>query len=295
VNPDALESDCAALVAAGSLAEEALALHREALAIVEQGWHSQSGSAATDALRRQCGEAAELVTALHDATGDFRALRDTAEYGVDASTAEPYNRLSDRPPAQFDTAEPFIFGGAPAPAPAPALPPPPVPAPAPAWTPGTAGPPLPDLGGALVGLVAQIADAVSSISAEEAAGLETTLPTDPPNEPRTEPRTEQPAESPAAPPEQESPTLPPVSPPVQFVGPTAPPDSAAPSIAAPPPLLAAERPPDPPPEPRPASPPAPEVPTAPVAPALEQPPGQSPEDPKTPCEIAADALPQVGQ
>jgi hypothetical protein len=293
VNPEALESDCAALVAAGSLAEEALALHRDALAIVEQGWHSQSGSAATDALRRQCGEAAELVTALHDATGDCRALRDTAEYGVDASTAEPYNRLSDRPPAQFDTAEPFIFGGAAAPA--PALPPVPPPAPAPAWTPGTAGPPLPDLGGALVGLVAQIADAVSSISAEEAAGLETTLPTDPPTEPRTEPRTEQPAESPAAPPEPESPTLPPVSPPVQFVGPTAPPDSAAPPIAAPPPLLAAERPPDPPPEPRPASPPAPEVPTAPVAPALEQPPEQAPEDPKTPCETAADALPQVGQ
>ena len=79
MNPEALEFDCAALVAAGSLAEEALALHREALAIVEQGWHSQSGSAATDVLRRQCGEAAELVTALHDATGDFRALRDAAE------------------------------------------------------------------------------------------------------------------------------------------------------------------------------------------------------------------------
>ena len=293
MNPEALESDCAALAAAGSLAEEALALHREALGLVEQGWHSQSGSAATDALRRQCGEAAELVTALHDATGDFRALRDVAEYGVDASTAQPYNRLSDRPPAQFDTAEPFFFGGAPAPAPAPApVPvsppvPPPAPPPAPAWTPGTAGPPLPDLGGALVGLVAQIADAVSLISAEEGAGLEVTPPTDPPAEP------------PAALPQPESPALPPVSPPVQFVGPTAPPDSAAPPIAAPPPLLAAERPPDPPPEPRPDPPPAPEVPAAPVAPALEQPPEplpeQSPEDPKTPCEIAADALPQVGQ
>jgi hypothetical protein len=255
------------LAAAGSLAEEALALHREALAIVEQGWHSQSGSAATDALRCQCGEAAELVTALHDATGDFRVLRDTAQYGVDASTAEPYNRLGDRPPAQFETAEPFIFAGAPPPAPAP----PPVPPPA--WTTGTAGPSLPDLGGALVGLVAQIADAVSLISADEGAGLETTLPTDPPSESTTEP----PTESPAAPPEPESPALPPVGPPVQFVGPSAPPDSTA-----------AERPPDPPPEPQPASPPAPEVPTAPLPEPL-------PEDPKTPCEIAADALPQVGR
>ena len=291
MNPEALESDCVALAAAGSLAEEALALHREALAIVEQGWHSQSGSAATDALRRQCGEAAELVTALHDATGDFRALRDVAEYGVDASIAEPYNRLSDRPPAQFGTAEPFIFGGAPVPAPAPLPPPVPPPAPVPAWTPGTAGPPLPDLGGALAGLVAQIADAVSLISADGGAGLESSLPTDPPTDP--------PAEPPAALPQPESPALPPVSPPVQFVGPTAPPDSAAPPIAAPPPLLAAERPPDPPPEPGPDSTPAPEVPAAPVAPALEQPPEpppeQSPEDPKTPCEIAADALPQVGQ
>jgi hypothetical protein len=289
VNPEALESDCAALIAAGSLAEEALALHREALAIVEQGWHSQSGSAATDALRRQCGEAAELVTALHDATGDFRALRDTAEYGVEASIAEPYNRLSDRPPAQFDTAEPFILAGAPVPPPGPVPPPP-----APAWTTGTAGPPLPDVGGALVGLVAQIVDAVSSISVEEGAGLETSLPTEPPADPPTEP----PAESPAAPPEPESPALPAVSPPVQFVGPSAPPESPAlpPPIAAPPPLLAAERPPDPPPEPRPASPPAPEVPTVPLPePPPEQPPEQPPEDPKTPCEIAADALPQVGQ
>lgn len=295
MNPEALEIDCAALVAAGSLAEEALALHREALAIVEQGWHSQSGSAATDVLRRQCGEAAELVTALHDATGDFRALRDAAEYGVDASTAQPYNRLSDRPPAQFETAEPFFFGAAPAPAPAPVPVSPPVPPPAPAWTTGTTGPPLPDLGGALVGLVAQIADAVSLISAEEGAGLEATPPTEPPAEPATgsstESPTEPPAESPAAPPEPESPALPPVgppvSPPVQFVGPSAPPDSA------PPPLLAAERPPDPPPEPRPASPPAAEVPTAPLPePPIPEPPAP---DPKTPCEIAADALPQVGR
>jgi hypothetical protein len=291
VNPEALEFDCAALVAAGSLAEEALALHREALAIVEQGWHSQSGSAATDVLRRQCGEAAELVTALHDATGDFRALRDAAEYGVDASTAQPYTRLSDRPPAQFETAEPFFFGAAPAPAPVPVSPP--VPPPAPAWTTGTTGPPLPDLGGALVGLVAQIADAVSLTSAEEGAGLEATPPTEPPAEPATESSTEPPTESPAVPPEPESPALPPVSPPVQFVGPPAPPDSAPPTIAAPPPLLAAERPPDPPPEPRPASPPAAEVPTAPLPePPLPEPPAQ---DPETPCEIAADALPQVGR
>ena len=291
MNPEALEFDCAALVAAGSLAEEALALHREALAIVEQGWHSQSGSAATDVLRRQCGEAAELVTALHDATGDFRALRDAAEYGVDASTAQPYTRLSDRPPAQFETAEPFFFGAAPAPAPVPVSPP--VPPPAPAWTTGTTGPPLPDLGGALVGLVAQIADAVSLTSAEEGAGLEATPPTEPPAEPATESSTEPPTESPAVPPEPESPALPPVSPPVQFVGPPAPPDSAPPTIAAPPPLLAAERPPDPPPEPRPASPPAAEVPTAPLPePPLPEPPAQ---DPETPCEIAADALPQVGR
>ena len=279
MNPEALEADCAALAAAGSLAEEALALHREALAILEQGWHSQSGSAATDALRRQCGEAAELVTAVHDATGDFRALRDAAEYGVATSTDQPYNRLNDRPPAQFDTAEPFLFGGAAAaPVPAPMQPMPPVappPPPSPAWTPSTAAPPLPDLGGALVGLVAQIADAVSSISADEGAGLETELPTEPPTESPTESPTGPPTESPAAPPKPEFPAGPPVSPPV---------------IAAPP-LLAAERPPDPPPETRPDSPPAPEVPAAPVAPALEQP----PEDPKTPCEIAADALPQVGQ
>lgn len=177
MNPEALDADCAALAAAGSVAEEALALHCEALAILEQGWHSQSGSAATDVLRRQCGEAAELVTALHDATGDFRALRDAAEYGAVASTAEPYNRLNDRPSAQFETAEPFFFGGAAAPVP------PQVPPPAPAWTPGTAVPPLPDLGGALVGLVAQIADAVSSLSAEEGADLGTAEP--PPEDPKT--------------------------------------------------------------------------------------------------------------
>ena len=279
MNPEALDADCAALAAAGSVAEEALALHCEALAILEQGWHSQSGSAATDVLRRQCGEAAELVTALHDATGDFRALRDAAEYGAVASTAEPYNRLSDRPPTQFETAEPFFFGGAAAPVP------PPVPPPAPVWTPATAVPPLPDLGGALVGLVAQIAEAVSLISVEEGADLGTAEST----AQRTDPPTDPPPI--AAPPKPESPAVPPVSPPVQFVGPSAPPEPAPPPIAAPPPLLAAERPPDPPPEPRPASPPAPEVPAAPPEPPPEPP----PEDPKTPCEIAADALPQVGK
>lgn len=268
MNPEALDADCAALAAAGSLAEEALALHRDALAILEQGWHSQSGSAATDALRRQCGQAAELVTALHDATGEFRQLRDAAEAGMPAPADQFSTRLSDRLPAQFEAAQPVPFGNTAAPAPPPAA----AWTPGPAWTPAAAGPQFPDLGSTLVGLVAQIADTLNLAPAEE-AGEAVQRGSAPP--------TEAPTEAPPAPP----------SPPVHAAGPPAQPDP----VLAPSPLLAAERPPDPPepaPEPRPDPAPGPEIPAVPVAPVPEPAP---PEDPQTPCEIAADALPQVGQ
>jgi acetylglutamate kinase len=106
VNAEALDADGAALAAAGSLAAEALALHRDALALLDEGWRSQSGSTATDLLRQQCGEGAELVAALRDAAAECRALCDAAEYPVTAVDDQAFSRLGDRPAARFGTPDP---------------------------------------------------------------------------------------------------------------------------------------------------------------------------------------------
>lgn len=323
VNAEALDADGAALAAAGSLAEEALALHRDALTLLDDGWRSQSGSAATDLLRLQCGEGAELVAALHDAAAECRALCDAAEYPVGAVADQTFSRIGDRPAARFGAPDPTAFGSiaAPSPQPPPAWTPTPVPAsalpavPAPAAplpaAPALAvpSPALPDLGGALVGLVAQIADAMSLESAGDSVdpGDNADLATEAATEAASEAATGQrpsadeperpapplpatpspPSATPSPPPATASPPpatpqVPAVDPPVLL--PITPADQLQPAPPLPPPdppLLAAERPPDPPADP--------------VAPPAEDIPEQAPAgNPDTPCEIAADALPQVG-
>lgn len=287
MNPDELEADAAALDAAGSAAEEALGLHRQALAILGDGWRGQSGCAATDLLRHQCGEAADLVAALHGSAGELRALRDTL---VDARTGigpigdgrGPF-RLADRPGPQFAVSSPGL-------SPVPSVPPAPQAAaaapcpPAGAWPSIPSLPPLPGLGGALGGLVAGIAQAVGTMA--------DSVPLDAPPETRTD----------QPPPNRMEPAPPPaaarVGGPNRFVAqPLSPPPAALPLPTPAPvpdlPLLAAEVPPPPTgvaeaqPEPQ----PAPEVAAPPAAPAAPDP---AP-DPRTPCEIAADELPQVGQ
>lgn len=272
-----LDSDAAMLAAAGSVAEEALALHRDALSLLTDGWCSQSGSAATDLLRRQCGGGAELVTALHGAAAELRSLRDSLEEmgphpdpsvgradGDQPPFAQSSARLDDRPAPQFELpASPPVYGTAP-----------PAPQAGPAWPLGAGLAALPSLGAGLVGLIAQIGDALSPDSAAPA-------PADDPAviKSRADEMVATPIGTAAEPPR--TPVLPPVAAPVERISEPATripvPESPPPP---PPQLLAAERPPEPA-----VSAPDPIPPDA--APAAAE--------ARTPCEIAADELPQVGQ
>ena len=272
---DSLGADSAALSAAAAAAEDALCLQREALAVLAEGWGGESGSSAVDLLQQQCAEGLGVMTELQRVAGQMSA-------GTSAGTSALWGRLADgsgpgafqapvpaAPPHQPQVAPPFQT----APLPAPALP---------AWTPS--GMALPDIGGALMGLVAQIADSLGSglssgTPVDAALGVP---PEDDPAGPAAAPQHDSPvAATPvAAPPPAEPLTAQPAAPPVAqpVAQPVEPP--AAPVETAvtpdPVPLLSAELPPP--------------VGTPPLTVNTESVP-----EPATPCEIAADELPQVGR
>ena len=272
---EALGADCVALDAAAAAAQDALCLQREALAVLVEAWGGESGSAAADLIRRQCAEGADVVAELQRASGDVALRRDRLADGSD--------------PGMFDVgAARGEAAGMPA---APAVPPAqPVPPPAPgAWAP--AGMPLaagPDVGGTLAALVAQFAELIGSgvdLPAEESieepieglVGESVREPAEAAGQPR-EPSAvgqPQPVQSPAQPPPAPVavPTLPPAVMPQQESSvpqQESPRDAAMAASPEPEPLLAAEVP-------------------APVQRAADPVP-----DPPTPCEIAADELPEVG-
>ena len=315
--------DSAALAAAADAAEEALACHRDALTALAEGWRSETGSSATDLLHRQCAEATDIVAALRRAATELTLLNDGCVDPAGRTTAD--RSTADRPMAQA-TSEPVgnpVSGYAGAVPALPHDPPAVVPAEAAASAPWAAQaaagpwvaaptssplapanvlpsgsvPALPDLGGALVGLVAQIAQTLGSYADIPGAGA-----------------VEGPAETPPSPIEPER--LPPDPPVKASAVPASLPDSAVPKSAAPQPLppnqipvapppelLAAERPPDPAvpvepavptePTPPPVAAAAPQVPPSPVADVGASPAAAA--DAKTPCEIAADELAKVGE
>ena len=265
-----LDADSAALSAAGAAAEEALSLHRQALAMLEEGWQSESGTAATDLIRRQCAWAAELVDALHGVAAELRELRDAVDpLGPGVEDEQRYHAIT----ARFDDrAEPRFQAPMPAP---------PVmagtPSAFPSWTPGAAS--LPNIGGTVAGLIGEIAGALSAdagVASSVSADDDSSSPA---------PRDERPALAvPAgagatvAAAERASPTL----------------DSAASKPAEAPPTLS--------PTPAESQLPQQEQQGAPPPPAADllaaERPAQPQEplpDAKTPCEIAADELPQVGE
>ncbi len=318
--------DRAALTAAADVAEEALACHRDALAALGDGWRSETGSAATDVLHQQCAEATDIVVALRRVAVELALLNDgwadTAPGNAEAvrpdgvRTAEPPVAEASRSPAGIPAADRFGAGTASPPGPPTVVPAETVSAapgsaqaaggpwsaaPTTAWQaplgvpPAGSGAALPDLGGALVGLVAQIAQALGSYGDIPAAGRPEGPAETPPVTVKAEPRTpghqtDPPMTAGAAPSR-----LPDGAVPKSAVVLPQPPVQAQPVPS--PELLAAERPADPgvamesaPPPvaaavPDPPPPPAADVGTAPVGPA----------DAKTPCEIAADELPKVGE
>ncbi len=177
----AVAVDSAALDAAASIAEEALACHREALILLAEGWQSETGSAIADFMDRQCGHGADVVDTLRRAAGRPDTLADSPA-DPDLGGFLPTDRTAGPPdsaPLIGDpvAAEPIAPAPAPAAAPAPApMPPWTGPVPASPWgQPGTdapwaapassglAGPSaFPDLGATLAGLVAEITQALGS-------------------------------------------------------------------------------------------------------------------------------------
>ncbi len=265
---EALDADCAALDAAAAAAEDALCLQREALAVLVEAWGGESGSAAADLIRRQCSEGADVVADLQRVSGDVALRRDQL---ADGSYPGMFDVSAARGEAAVMPAVPAVPPVQPAPPAAPG-----------AWAP--AGMPLaagPDIGGALAGLVAQIAELVGSgvdLPAEEPieglVGESDREPVEVAGEPGAPGAVAQPQPvvSPVQPPPPVAvPTIPPAVVPQQESLPdTAPPDTAPATPLEPEPLLAAEVP-------------------APVQAAADPVP-----DPKAPCEIAADELPEVG-
>lgn len=301
----AAAADSVALAAAADAAAEALTCHRDALAILAAGWRSETGSSATDLLRSQCSEAAGIVTALHRAAAGARCLDE--EWGAGPGGCDdarsPEVQIRERPDdlgysgpdgaPVSPLGEPVLQPAAAAP---PATPAPAWPVPPPQnWPAGGGGSgggtALPDLGGTLVDLVAQIAQTLGSYA--DAPG---DVPVDgvtadalPPAEPASgshghEHRIEQAVPGASA-----------VPPGAAAVGAGQPPPVAPELLAAErqptgPALVAPEPPPDQNPaptdaipiEPEPAAPPAPPVPSPASADA-------------TPCEIAADEMAKVGE
>ena len=236
---DTLAADSAALAGAASTAEEALRLEREALAVLRDGWTSDSGSAAADFIESHCREGEAVIAALRHAAMVLESLGDTLSTEQPADSAalardQAHVQLGERVPSAF---------------PAPDAPATPASAPPMNWPTAAPAPALPDVSGAIAGLVAQVIDALGADPADPADAA----PADPvpADESQTRPDTVAEVTKPPA-------VIPPMPDPVAPVAPV------APTPVDPAPMLAAEVPPP------------------------------DPVD-RTPCEIAADELPQVGQ
>jgi hypothetical protein len=346
MNPQLPAVDRAVLAAAASIAEEALACHRAALVLLAEGWRSETGAAIKDFMEGECVHATDVVDALRRAAGGTHTTTDVwADSDGDQGPYRP-TRLPDAAALPVDPAGPGPDRSSPAAPPMPTAPPQ---APAPAgqfspmspimpmppitptaaeapWTaaglPGGMPAPasFPDLGGTLVGLVAEIAQALGSY-ADTAPSFDPTSGTaDPITDVLTGPdstksraggdappaaltdSTAQAGDSkaPGNAPADDATTGSATPAPAGTPQPPAPPEPLGPpQPPAPPELLAAERPPEPPEAAvdRVPVPDAVPVQPSPLSRPDEPPTAQSSGDPaeKTPCEIAADELPKVGE
>lgn len=303
---DVLDADAAALTAASAGAEEALHIHREALDLLSHSWRGGSGSSAGEFLARQSAVAGEIIGSLRSAAAALSALRADLEYVVNAKVdsacsgdfsavagsgteaAVAYDvaisRLGELPAPRFETParpaelmprQPPPVPSAPqpipdqAPAAAPAPTSGPLPSPGQGWLSGApvgAPPGIPDFGGSLAGLVTWIAQTLGSYANPPTTGeIVDTTDVATPEDPVAEVKSVAPEQ------DSNSHTLP---------------IADAPAPADPVPVPVAEAP---------ETVPAPVPPTSP--PAAPPPPSAPPAaaDVATPCEIAADELPRVGQ
>jgi hypothetical protein len=312
---DIVDADAAALTAASEGAEEALHIQREAFDLLSHSWRGGSGSGAGEFLARQSAAAAEVVASLRSAAVALSALRVGLEHLVDAKVdaalggvwsavpgsgaegAAAYgvavSRLGELPAPRFETpARPAELTQPP-----PAIPPPPQPVPdqvsapmaapvsAPVsplpgqgWASGApvgALPGISDIAGSLTGLVTWIAQTLGSYAdTPTTPQIADTTDISPPDDPVDDVK-------PVAPEQHSSPKTPLAA------------ESPAPVTELPAPVPVTD-----PPAPEPPAPqaPAPQTPAAPLPPPPPPPPAPTPAaDVATPCEIAADELPRVGQ
>jgi len=322
---DVLDADAAALTAASAGAEEALHVQREALDLLSHSWRGGSGSGAGEFLARQSAAAAEIVASLRSAAAALSALRAGLEYvvnaKVDAACSGDFSavsvsgteaevaydvaisrlgelsaprfetparpaELTPQPPPTVPPAPQPVPGQAPAAGPAPmsgAVAAPVSPMPGQGWLSGApVGAPtgIPDFGGSLAGLVTWIAQILGSYA-------------DPPTTPAIADTTDMTASEdpvkevkPVVPKQHSSSTTLPVADTQKPADPV-----PAPVAEVPAPLLAAEAPP----AETPATPPPPPAETPASQPPPPAPAADAAADVATPCEIAADELPRVGQ
>ncbi len=95
----ALDADCAALRAAGSVITEALRLQRDQLAALATAWTGSGAGSAVAFLRRHCDIAGAVVTEVRAAAQRCESLRDNLWHLVDAKVATT-TAIDDRPLAQ---------------------------------------------------------------------------------------------------------------------------------------------------------------------------------------------------
>jgi len=314
---DALDADSAALAAAASMSEEALHVQHEAVAVLAEGWRSGSGSGAVDFVARHCGAAAGVVAELRSGAGTLSALSENLRRVVDSKVeavldgsaewvaadspnpsaavyGEALARLGELPAPRFETplppttstTDPGLSRSVPPPSPLPSS----LPAQqtAPSWASGlptaglpTAGLPtagLPNLGGSLAGLINQIAQALGPYSDTPAD-----LIADPQDDPQDGKAPADPMAADSTPAEPVAEVKPAVK--ERHSTADAPLAAEVPPPVIPPPVI---------PPPEVAEPPAADPPAPPAEPAAAADTAAAP-DTATPCEIAADELPQVGQ
>ena len=308
---DALDADSAALAAAASTSEEAIHAQREALTVLTEAWRGGSGDGAVDFVARHCAAAEGVAAEIRSGAGVLSALSEnlarvvnskveavldgSAEWAAANSTnpsaaayEEALTRLGELSAPRFETplppAIPTTGPGPGRPVPTPAgLPSSPSAMPLP-QSPNTG---LPNFGSALAGLINQIAQALGPYS--DIPHPDIPQPDIPPAEalpPQAPPPETSPPETPQTPAAEPTNDVKPVAPEEQ--SPADVPLAAEVPLAAKAPLLAEVAPPA-----EPAAVPDQPPPAPPQGPAVAA--DTTAGDTATPCEIAADELPQVGQ
>ena len=114
VRLEALAADAAALASASAASEEALLCQRAALEVMTEGWRGGSGYGAVEFLSRHCSASTELVVALRDAAAILTTLGANLEHAVgvkvDAALCGDWTEATRTPAAAVAVYDEAIAG-----------------------------------------------------------------------------------------------------------------------------------------------------------------------------------------